>query len=448
MAAFPFPRATHFDHTLAFVREGYRYISDHCKALNSDVFETRLLFERTLCLRGAEAARLFYDETLFERRDATPQRVRRTLFGVGGVQGLDDAPHRLRKRMFMGLMRPEEIDRLGNISLVHWHAAAATWPEQPQVCLLGAARKVLLRSACEWTGVPLAEAEIDTRVRDLAAMIEGGSKVGIPYWRGKRARANSEAWLAEVVSRARRAPGASDGAAADDGNALRRIAMHRDWNGDLLEPRVAAVELLNLLRPIVAVAWYVVFCALALHRNPLSAGQIRRSGDPYLSMFVQEVRRFYPFFPAVAARVRESFDWRGYRFAKGTRVLLDLYGTNHDAAIWARPEKFRPERFLARGDNAFDFIPQGGGKHETGHRCAGEWATIALMKAATCFLVREVEYTVPQQNLSVSLRRMPASPASGFVIRDVHRTSRRRDATRSEQRAAPGAFVRGQICSP
>jgi fatty-acid peroxygenase len=39
---------------------------------------------------------------------------------------------------------------------------------------------------------------------------------------------------------------------------------------------------------------------------------------------------FAPFFPAVAARVRRDFDWKGYRLPRGRRVLLDLYGTDYD----------------------------------------------------------------------------------------------------------------------
>jgi fatty-acid peroxygenase len=32
---------------------------------------------------------------------------------------------------------------------------------------------------------------------------------------------------------------------------------------------------------------------------------------------VQEVRRFYPFFPFVSGRVLTEFAWRGHRFARG-----------------------------------------------------------------------------------------------------------------------------------
>ena len=138
-----------------------------------------------------------------------------------------------------------------------------------------------------------------------------------------------------------------------------------------------------------------------------------------MTLFVQEVRRFYPFFPAVAARVRESFEWNGFTFPKGRRVLLNLYGTNHDARTWDAPEAFRPARFRSWDGNPFDFIPQGGGDHFINHRCAGEWVTTKLMKTAVRFLTSEIHYEVPTQDLQIDFARLPALPKSRFVMKSV-----------------------------
>src|SRR3546814_15474251 len=91
----------------------------------------------------------------------------------------------------------------------------------------------------------------------------------------------------------------------------------------MLSPRVAAVELLNILRPTVAVSVFITFTAHALHQLP-ACRQNLQADDGYLECFVQEVRRFYPFFPAVMAHVRRDFEWKGYRFPRGRRVVLDL----------------------------------------------------------------------------------------------------------------------------
>lgn len=133
-------------------------------------------------------------------------------------------------------------------------------------------------------------------------------------------------------------------------------------------------------------------------------------------MFVQEVRRFYPFFPAVAALVRRDFEWNGYHFPRKRRVILDLYGTNHDARTWDAPDAFRPERFHGWDGSPFNFIPQGGGHYDVNHRCPGEWITIGLMKQAAKILSKSIKFDVPEQDLQINYSRLPALPRSRFII--------------------------------
>ena len=57
-------------------------------------------------------------------------------------------------------------------------------------------------------------------------------------------------------------------------DALEVIARFRGRDGGQLPPDMAAVELLNILRPTVAVHRYVTFAALALHQYPAT----RRAG--------------------------------------------------------------------------------------------------------------------------------------------------------------------------
>jgi hypothetical protein len=77
------------------------------------------------------------------------------------------------------------------------------------------------------------------------------------------------------------------------------IARHRDADGRPLDESVAAIELLNLLRPMVATARFVAFAALALHRYPETRDPVRAGDAEHATAFVHEVRRFYPFFPAI-----------------------------------------------------------------------------------------------------------------------------------------------------
>lgn len=200
------------DSSIALLSEGYTFISKRCQRYHTDVFQTRFLLQSTICMRGKEAAQIFYDPDRFVRAGATPKRVNKTLFGQGGVQGLDGAAHGHRKAMFMALMTSAEVGRLVDLTTAQWRAYVEEWTAGPQAC--GA-------------------------------------------------------------------------------------------------------------------------------------------------------------------------------------------------------------RFRQRDEDPFDYIPQGGGGHYLNHRCAGEWATVALMKGLTECLTQSMNYVVPAQDLTVDLSHMPAMPASRFIISDV-----------------------------
>jgi len=193
------------------------------------------------------------------------------------------------------------------------------------------------------------------------------------------------------------------------------VARHTDTDGRLLEPQRAAVELLNIIRPTVAVSWFVAFTAHALHRWPKQRDQLR-DGDPaYAVAFAHEVRRFYPFAPFVGGRAVRDLSWQGEDIPAGALVLLDVYGQNHDAQLWPEPYRFDPQRFLGLEPGRDELIPQGGGDPRTGHRCPSEDVTIALLSTVATRLAR-LDYEVPHQDLTISLRRIPALPRSRFVI--------------------------------
>jgi fatty-acid peroxygenase len=407
------PHDQALDSTLALPLEGYRFLPKRRKRLGSDLIEVHLLFQPTICMSGAEAARLFYDNERFERKGAAPVRLQKTLLGKGGVQNLDGEEHRWRKQMFMELMTPANIQQLLELFVVEWHRAVPVWAAMKRVVLFDECERLLCRAACAWAGVPLAETEVGLRTALITSMIDGSGGVGLRHWRARRARKRAERWARSIIKEVR-----AGLLAPPPQSAAYRFALHRTSQGKPLSTQIAAVELLNIVRPIVAVARYLVFVALALHEHPEIASQLKAERG-YAGLFVQEVRRYYPFFPFASARVKRDFVWQGYRFPKGRRVLLDLYGTNHDPRLWPEPEQFRPERFREPYDATFALIPQGGGEYSLHHRCAGEQITIELMKLTAHLVSGSISYHVPRQNLHVDLSRVPTHPKSRFVITNV-----------------------------
>ncbi|WP_011578671.1 MULTISPECIES: cytochrome P450 [Chelativorans] len=408
------PRDRSLDSTIALMGDPYRFISNRSRRYRSDLFETRLLLRKTICMTGPEAAQLFYDPSRFVRTGAMPKAIQKTLLGVGGVQGLDDDAHRHRKQMFMSLMTPERIEQLVQLTAAEWQIRVLKWGSMDEVVLYPELHLLLTRAVCAWAGVPLADSEVDARTKEIAALFDHAGAVGLRHLWSRWARKQADRWIADIIDQIR-----SGRIRPPEQSAAHIIAWHRDLNGELLTPQIAAVELINVIRPTVAVSVYMLFVAHALHAHPKIRERLQADEDSYSRRFVQEVRRYYPFFPAVAARTRQAFDWNGYQFTAGRRVLLDLYGTNQDPRTWKRPEEFEPERFRHWDESPFNFIPQGGGDHYVNHRCPGEWIAIELMKLTADFLSRSMSYEVPQQDLRIDWSRLPALPRSRFVIRNV-----------------------------
>ncbi|MFB4261758.1 cytochrome P450 [Shouchella clausii] len=407
------PKESGIDNSVAVLREGYLYGTNRAQAFQSDLFKTRLLGQEAICIRGEEAAELFYDNEKFKRAGAAPKRVVKTLFGKGGVQALDGEAHHHRKAMFMSLMSKETLKDIRAIASKQWELAAQRWQNQSKVVLYEEAQEVMCRTAFEWAGIPLEEEEVKDKAEWFRAMIEAPAAIGPAHWKGRRNRGKAESWVKELVEDVR-----TGKRQAAEGKTLHTMSFHRELNGEWMDAQTAAVEIINILRPIVAISIYICFTALAVHQHPQEREKLG-SDEEKLQHFVQEVRRFYPFFPFVPARPIKDFTWNGYPFKKGTLVLLDLYGTNHHPQLWDNPEQFRPDRFATWNKSPFAFIPQGGGDRNTGHRCAGEWITIEIMKESLDFLVNRIDYTVPEQDLRFRFNEMPALPHSQFVMTNV-----------------------------
>lgn len=399
------------DSTIGILSKGYTYFQEKFNQNQTDILETRLLLKKTIAMRGEEAAQLFYDQKKFKRDGATPKRFQKTLFGVGGVQGLDSTDHEHRKALFMQCMKPDLLSKMNQLVEKYWLIALDDWKKQKQVNLFRESEKILTQASCEWVGVPLHENEINLRTNQLADMIDASGAVGRRHRQGRTARKKAEKWISKLVDDIR-----NKRMRIEENSILFVFSFHKDLNGNLLEKRIIAVEILNLLRPIVAIARYLVFMALAIHDHTEYIKRFQHGSEDLYHAFVQEVRRFYPFFPFTAAIVKQPFEYKGIHFFTGRRVILDLYATNHDQRIWDAPNLFKPERFLEWKENAFNFIPQGGGDHDHNHRCAGEWMTIQVMEVVLKILINRMTYTVPPQDLSIKMNRIPAIPKSEFKI--------------------------------
>jgi fatty-acid peroxygenase len=395
------------DQTLQLIRTGYPWAA---RLRNGSVaVPTRLLGRRSVVVGGPEGVQRFYDPRL-RRTGAFPAAVKLVLFGPGTVHGLDDAEHHLRKSLFLGVITEKAVAELDERAQQEWATAIGRWAGRSEVVLFDEAVQVLAASVLPWAGIPVTAAELPRRARQLATVLQGFATPGPAYLRAVLARVQVGRWAGQLISRTR-------GGQIDPppGTALHMAAAARDTGGSLLPVRAAATELLNVVRPTVAVAWFIAFVGKALRENPRWRERIAAGDRAALDAFVQETRRLYPFVPVLAARARTGQDVLGVPVPRGGLVVLDVHGTNHDPQQWADPDRFDPDRFLHGPVDPDKLVPQGGGDVDTGHRCPGEGVTLTMMAVAARALAA-APFTFPPQDLGYDLTRIPTLPRSRVVL--------------------------------
>lgn len=401
------PRLRDPDATLRFLRDGYLFGARGFRDVGGDAFRTRLLGRDVIVARGVDATRFFAEQGRFTRRGAMPRSARHLLQDDGSVQLLDGDAHAERKGVFLDLVAAEHqraalADRYRQSwgRLAREHAGTS-------VSAIDVAALALTEAALDLLGIPEGAERTRELSDELSSMVDGAGRFGAPNWAARARRLGTESWARDRVERARTGP--------DDGRGIQRIVRHRDGDA-LLPPEIAAVELLNVLRPIVAVSLFVGFAALALHAHPAWRDRIAAREPGVARAVAQEIRRRYPFFPVIGGRSTRPLEWRDAALPAGQWMLLDLYGTDHDPALWPDPDRFDPQRFLADAVAGHRIVAQGAGDLAADHRCPGEPATVDLLVAALEELADGPAYSVPDQDLRISLRRMPARPEDGMRV--------------------------------
>jgi fatty-acid peroxygenase len=185
------PKDQSFDSTHALLfSEGYEFISNRFRRYGIDLFATRIMLQRAVCMLGAEAAEQFYYPGRFTRRGALPLFALTLIQDLGSVMVMDGEDHRRRKEMLLSLKTPEAITRLAERTAFYWRNSVREWEGKRRVVLLHEAYVPLCAAICEWVGLRLNDRTIRRRAAEFEAMIEGTGTIGPRNWRGHWRRAN------------------------------------------------------------------------------------------------------------------------------------------------------------------------------------------------------------------------------------------------------------------
>lgn len=397
--------------------EGYLLFSTLREEANAPVVKARLLNKEVIAVYGQEAAEKFYDPNNFKREGAMPKLVLKTLFGEEGVQTMDGQSHEHRKTIFMNLMTPKRMEDYHQI--VDKNLSEKLDQQQGEFDLFDLSKDVLFRSICEWAGIDLSKIpkeEVEQLADYQISMISSAVTNPATHIKGVENRKKSEKWAQSLIEDARIHPVANK-----EEVALYAFANATDEQGELLPINVAAVELLNVIRPTVALTVWIALMGHALFSRSDIYQRLRAEFTQLQDSFIQEMRRYYPFFPMLPAFATKDVEIDGYRIPKDSWVVLDLYGTNHDERSIESPEVFRISRYLGKEkhisyDEEYEMIAQGGGKFEAMHRCAGEWITLHTLRVFSDQLVNKYELSVPDQDWSIPMNQFPTFPNSKALV--------------------------------
>ncbi|HLQ98494.1 MAG TPA: cytochrome P450 [Candidatus Dormibacteraeota bacterium] len=403
--------------TKELIHQGYNLLRELREDVDAPVVKAEFLAEDITAIYGEEAARKFYNPDNFTREGAMPKPVLKTLFGEDGVQTIDGKKHHHRKNYFMDLMTPERMEDYRKI--LDKNLTEELDKQHGEFELFDLSNRVLFNSICEWSGINIEKYDsktLEKLARNQISMISGAITSPTDHIRGITDRKDSEKWAQDLIKEARKNP-----VPKKENHALYVFANATDLDGELLPIEVAAVELLNIIRPTVALTVWMALMGHALFAKQDVYDKLKGDFDNLQDPFIQEMRRYYPFFPMLPAIAVKDVEINGYQIPKDSWVVLDLYGTNHDDRTIASPEQFDIERYIGKAkdisyEEEYEMIAQGGGKFREMHRCAGEWITLHSMRVFSDHLVNKYEFTVPEQDWTIPMDQFPTYPNSKALL--------------------------------
>ncbi|ARJ38327.1 cytochrome P450 [Sporosarcina ureae] len=399
------------------MNSGYHLLGELREDVGAPVVKANFLTKDITVIYGEEAARTFYNPKYFKRTGAMPKPVLKTLFGEDGVQTLDGEEHHHRKNYFMDLMTPDRMEAYHE--LLAENVSKELDKQHGEFELFDLANRVLFTTISEWAGINLEKFDaklVEKLARNQISMISGAVTSPVDHVKGIADRKESEKWAQDLIEEARKHP-----VPGKEHLALYAFANATQLDGELLPVEVAAVELLNIIRPTVALTVWVALMGHALFAKKDVFEELKADFDNLQDSFIQEMRRYYPFFPMLPAITVKDVEVDGYLIPKDSWVVLDLYGSNHDERTIASPEQFDSRRYVGKAKDIsykeqYEMIAQGGGKFREMHRCAGEWITLHSMRVFSDQLVNKYEFTVPEQDWTIPMNQFPTYPTSKALL--------------------------------
>lgn len=426
------PRATGLPlvgNTLQFLKDPGAFMAASARA-HGNVFECRILRDRVACFVGPEAFTAFLDDDNVTRSGGSPPHLQ-AIFHPAAVPFLADDAFRRRKALLMQAFTKEAIN--GYMPVVErvmsrygkrWSTMGPmSWAES-----IGSMSMSIVRAL-------FIEADPDSDDPEFEALFAAASKgilsvpIDLPfttYRRALRARDRVRERVAVAVDTAR-----SSGKELEETSLLARLRAARTEDGDKLSDEELRIELFHFFGAYAAVVGALSFLAMQLGRDSALQEAVRKEvrsldgpltvdallGLPLTGRVCKEVRRAQPLVPVTFfGVVKRDFVCEGVRVPKDHKAIGCIASTLQDARTFPDAAAFDPDRWRESNEKQESaWVPHGGGAHATAHRCAGEALADIMMKAFAVLMLRDLEWTLPEQSYAPTTGGLFAMPKSGLL---------------------------------
>jgi cytochrome P450 family 138 len=315
------------------------------------------------------------DPTVLHAGSRSPLR---RILGDNSLLGIDEDHHMEQRKLLLPPFKGQRMKAYEPLIEEIAIAEIETWPIGVEFPTAKSMQRITLRAILR--AVFGAEG---ARLHELEALLPPWTEQGqhlsrfpqiqrdlgrlSPWGRFLRLRAKVDAILDTLIEDAKRDP-----ALPDRPDVLALMVQARRDDGSALANAEIRDQLVTMLAAGHETTAHTLSWAVErLRRNAQVldrlVDEVDAGGKAYREATIWEVQRMRPVISFAGRHTMKPFEVGGYRIPKGRLIGLSAGLTHYDPDLFARPDRFEPERFLDARPGTYSWIPFGGGRR----RCIG-----------------------------------------------------------------------------
>ncbi|QRK11051.1 cytochrome P450 [Archangium violaceum] len=464
----PGPRAPAVVQTLEFLKDPLGFLR-RCYARYGDVFTLREIGFGTEVMVSSPALlkELFTGPPEVLHAGEANERIFGSITGTQSSFILEEQAHLRRRRLLLPSFHGDRMHEYGDTMRRQTEKAVASWPLREEFALHPEMQSITLHVILHAV-FGLGQAANDSTLEHLLTRTANEAVASmlliLPPLQRDLGRWSpwgrllhlihqmDEALLAEIARRRR------EGAKPEQRDILSLLLQARYENGEGLSDGELHDELVTLLMAGhettgTSLTW-AMECILS---HPEVEQRLRAELDDvlgdeqlghehltrleYLDAVIKESIRYRPIMPTGGARlVKRPFSLGGYELPPGVWVINALSVVHHRSDLYPEPDVFRPERFLGRRVDPYEWTPFGGGVR----RCLGMAFALYEMKVVLATVLRSARLELARSPVKARRRGFFIAPENGLPVRVLSRLRRAGDVPGTQEVATGGAPARSE----